>query len=61
MCKYYLVKDSELLQLTNDSNLLLALEHGGVDNWTWYAESVDTHYDKATMEDLDKLYESVKK
>lgn len=67
MCKYYLVKDTELRQLVTDSNKLLAFEAGGVDNWSGYWESLREYqktYGKGcsvSIEDLDKLYESTKK
>ena len=38
--KYYLVSENELLSLLKDSYKLIALESGGVDNWSWYGDSV---------------------
>ena len=67
MCKYYLVRDIELEQLVTDSNTLLALEAGGVDNWMNYDESLKNYEEQygekceVQMTDLDKLYESIKK
>jgi hypothetical protein len=38
--KYYSVPENELLSLLKDSHKLIALESGGVDNWSWYDVSV---------------------
>jgi hypothetical protein len=35
----WLEKRNEVLRKRD--NILLALEHGGVDNWEWYGESLD--------------------
>lgn len=37
---YCLVPKDELKDLLYDSLKLQALEYGGVDNWSWYGESI---------------------
>lgn len=38
--KYYRISESELLELLHDELTLIALQNGGVDNWTGYSESI---------------------
>jgi hypothetical protein len=38
--KKYVLTESELSSLIEDSLELRALENGGVDNWVWYSESL---------------------
>lgn len=38
--KNYLISESELRDLLNAYYTLAALEAGGVDNWSWYSESI---------------------
>lgn len=40
MKQYYILTQQELLSLLSDSICLNALEHGGVDNWDWYIDSI---------------------
>lgn len=41
--KYYKISESELLELLHDELTLIALQNGGVDNWSGYGESI-THF-----------------
>lgn len=43
-----IIEEEELLQLLNDSEMLAALESGGVDNWEWYGDCLDN------FKELDK-------
>ena len=36
----YQISESELIELIYDSMKLCALENGGIDNWTWYDDSI---------------------
>ena len=36
------IKFSDLLDLLEDSDKLMCLESGGVDNWDWYSESLES-------------------
>ena len=42
MGKFVKVPLKEYLSLENSKNKLQALEGGGVDNWEWYEESLET-------------------
>ena len=39
--KTYLISESELRDFINAYYTLAALEAGGVDNWSWYGESIN--------------------
>lgn len=42
-----------LLSLLATENRMIALENGGVDNWTWYDESIKGHdFEKEALEEL---------
>jgi hypothetical protein len=43
--KHYLISKKKLLSLLEDSFRLCALECGGVDNWSWYGNSVRDYLD----------------
>lgn len=36
-----IIEEEELLQLLRDSEMLGALQSGGVDNWEWYGDSLE--------------------
>ena len=38
--KYYEIKENDLRGLLYEAYQLRALENGGVDNWSWYGESI---------------------
>lgn len=40
MERYFKVSESELLELLTAQCTLIALQHGGVDNWEWYGDSI---------------------
>lgn len=40
MEKRYIVSETDLRQLLEDSITLTALNYGGVDDWDWYGESI---------------------
>lgn len=65
--KIYLIPEYKLRELLQDSNKLTALECGGVDNWSWYSDSigefvkdfVDTNRDyvkEYSGEDIEDFY-----
>ena len=56
--KFYKISEKELLEFIANSNRLLALEQGGVDNWSWYGMSFD-EFVKQAKEDNPELYKDV--
>lgn len=50
-----------LYNLMCDSEKLNRLENGGVDNWDWYGESLNSDYDKPYDEWCDELFEELSK
>ena len=40
MEKRYIIAESDLRQLLEDSLTLTALNYGGVDSWDWYGQSI---------------------
>lgn len=57
-----LINASELAELLADSECLRRLESGGVNNWDWYYESLNTPdpYEDWLNEDLDVLMDKYK-
>jgi hypothetical protein len=47
------IPKDEYDNLRRDSLKLQALECGGVDNWTWYDESMDNYFEWVKQEGLD--------
>ena len=41
--RYRLVSEYELRELLESQNRLVALESGGVDNWSWYGDSLSDY------------------
>ena len=39
-----ILSEKEHSNLLVRDRLLLALEHGGVDNWEWYSDSINEYY-----------------
>ena len=57
MKKYYYLTEEELLILLTDSIRLKALETGGVDNWSWYGDSINDFINSWVEENfLDSKY-----
>lgn len=54
--RYFKVPESRLLQLLSAEITLLALESGGVDNWSWYGESLNEFFEDTRK---DPIYEQV--
>jgi hypothetical protein len=51
------ITKEEYVSLLKDAEILLRLESGGVDNWTWYGESI---YGE-DQQDLDEWEEETRK
>ena len=51
--KRYLLTEKELLSLLVDYHKLSALENGGVDNWSWYEESIKDYLAIENDEDFE--------
>lgn len=45
--KHYIISERELLRLYRKEEELNALEVGGVDNWSWYSESLNSNLEDA--------------
>lgn len=41
MSKYFIVEENEMRRLLERNLRLAALERGGVDNWSWYSDSLN--------------------
>ena len=44
--EYCLVPKEELKELLAAQKKLAALEHGGVDNWSWYSDSLNDYLEE---------------
>lgn len=54
------ISDSEYRELIDARKQLAALEHGGVDNWEFYAEAMNEyHQDMLKEQQLDELIQSI--
>ena len=54
MEKIYLVPESDLRSILHAALMLNALECGGVDNWSWYGESI-SEFCKEVKEEIPAL------
>lgn len=52
--KYYVIEESRLLRLISSASKFTALECGGVDNWTWYGESLYNYLSDCLGNDEDE-------
>lgn len=43
------IDKKKYIELLNDSSMLCALESGGVDNWSWYYESLKEYEEVADV------------
>lgn len=50
MERYFKVSESELKELLRGYLTSIALEHGGVDNWDWYGESINDYIEDSCKE-----------
>ena len=55
--KYFIVPESDLRRLINQSNHYEGLDWGGVDNWEWYGDSLHDYLENQHVEDFDELTE----
>ena len=55
--KKYIVSENKLRQLLKDEIKLEALEHGGVDNWEWYGDSIQDYLKECNVEEIEDLIE----
>ena len=44
------ISRKEYDELVDRDNMLTALENGGVDNWTWYSESLEEYWAEKNKE-----------
>ena len=49
MTKYRIIEESELLYLLEANLKLIALERGGVDDWTWYGDSLNDFFTECAL------------
>ena len=50
----YVIEEKMLLKLITAYFKLKALEAGGVDNWSWYGDSLNNYLKKLMPKDLDE-------
>lgn len=50
MSKYFIVEENEMGRLMTTRLKLIALEHGGVDNWSYYSDSLNDFLKKQIAE-----------
>ena len=55
--KYFIVPESDLRRLIDQSNHYEGLDWGGVDNWDWYGESLHSYLENQQVKDFDELTE----
>jgi len=57
--KYYQISEINLKELLLAAHTLNALECGGVDNWTWYSESLGDYLEMhgKSYENLEEVVE----
>lgn len=55
--KKYIISENKLRQLLKDEIKLEALEHGGVDNWEWYGDSIQDYLKECNVEEIEDLIE----
>ena len=55
--RFFIVPESALRELIENSNRYEALESGGVDNWSWYCESARDYLRFQEAKDFDELTE----
>lgn len=48
MALYYMVEEAELKKLLKAYHKFIALESGGVDNWSWHGDSLYHYLDEYT-------------
>ena len=55
--EYVAVPVSEMIDLIADQMKLMALDAGGVDNWSWYSESISDFLDENECETIEEVVE----
>lgn len=50
--KKYIIQEDKLVELIADHFTLMALENGGVDNWSWYGDSLNQLLTEMEEEDF---------
>lgn len=56
--KQYILTEKELTELLYYSTLYHALSAGGVDNWTYYGESIKDALDELGYNSIDEVIEN---
>lgn len=54
--KYYKISEDQLKSFIESEEILTALQSGGVDNWSWYGESLYNYYEEYADENNLKEY-----
>lgn len=57
MRKYYVLTEKELKEILYNTTLYKALEAGGVDNWSYFGESIQEALDDVGCQDIDEVIE----
>lgn len=53
--KKYIIREDTLIELITNNFILRALECGGVDNWSWYGESLNQWLDELDEYDFEEV------
>lgn len=53
------ITEEEYNRLCDRDNKLTALENGGVDNWEWYSDSLESYFKEKELEEKMKKYEEL--
>jgi len=51
----YIISKQNLERLVQDSLTLTALDSGGVDNWSWYGQSIKDYLNAHQAEEISEL------
>lgn len=57
--KKYIVPEDRLRELIEAEERLCALEAGGVDNWSWYGDSLSDYLKEYNYEEFDEAVDRI--
>lgn len=52
--KKYIIQEDKLVKLIADHFALMALENGGVDNWSWYGDSLNQFLNEMEADEFEE-------
>lgn len=53
--KKYIIQEDKLVELIADHFALMALENGGVDNWSWYGDSLNQFLNEMEEDEFEEV------